>query len=215
MGQNTSHAVMSQRIEAHDSLDDFPTQPWATRAFVEHVLKAIGVDPQNLTAWEPACNRGFMARPLAEYFKHVHTSDIFDYGWQGQQRTCDFLWPDSEPSGPIDWVITNPPFRLAQQFIQRGLSVARDGMAVIVRSQFSEGINRYNEIYGPNPPNVEVHYAERVPMVKGRCDPKASTATAYSWFVWRKNAERLPSIWIPPCRKALERDGDYDDVGAA
>lgn len=36
--QNTSHAVMAQRIEAKDSLDDFPTPPWATRALIEHVI---------------------------------------------------------------------------------------------------------------------------------------------------------------------------------
>jgi hypothetical protein len=30
--QNRSSAVMQQRSEPHDSLDDFPTPPWATRA---------------------------------------------------------------------------------------------------------------------------------------------------------------------------------------
>ena len=39
MVQNTSHAVMAQRIEAADSPDDFPTPPWATRALIEHVLE--------------------------------------------------------------------------------------------------------------------------------------------------------------------------------
>jgi hypothetical protein len=35
--QNTSHAVMAQRIEAADSPDDFPTPPWATRGLMEYV----------------------------------------------------------------------------------------------------------------------------------------------------------------------------------
>ena len=35
--QNTSHAVMAQRIEPHDSLDYSPTPPWATRALCEQV----------------------------------------------------------------------------------------------------------------------------------------------------------------------------------
>ena len=39
MVQNLSHAVMAQRHEAKDSLDDFPTPPWATRALLERVLK--------------------------------------------------------------------------------------------------------------------------------------------------------------------------------
>lgn len=42
MSQNTSHAVMAQRAEAHDSLDDFPTPPWATRALIEHVIWPSG-----------------------------------------------------------------------------------------------------------------------------------------------------------------------------
>ena len=35
MKQNTSYAVMAQRAEAKDSLDDFPTPPWATRALID------------------------------------------------------------------------------------------------------------------------------------------------------------------------------------
>ena len=47
--QNKSHAVMAQRSEAKDSLDDFPTPPWATRALLEHVLP--GSELSELTAW--------------------------------------------------------------------------------------------------------------------------------------------------------------------
>jgi hypothetical protein len=52
--QNTSHAVMAQRTEAKDSLDDFPTPPWATRALIEHVLRSK--EPLNQqSSLEPAC----------------------------------------------------------------------------------------------------------------------------------------------------------------
>ena len=40
--QNTSHAVMAQRAELKNSLDDFPTPPWATRALLEHVVVVEG-----------------------------------------------------------------------------------------------------------------------------------------------------------------------------
>ena len=47
-------------------------------------------------------------------------------------------------------------------------------------------------------------------MVKGRLDKKASTATGYAWFVWIKNfRETSKLLWIPPCRKLLEREDDY------
>jgi hypothetical protein len=51
-------------------------------------------------------------------------------------------------------------------------------------------------------------------MVKGRLDGKATTATGYAWFVWEKNlAGTSRLMWIPPCRKQLERPGDYDLPG--
>jgi hypothetical protein len=43
--QNTSHAVMSAADRAPDSLDEFPTPPWAARALVHYALKdrSLGV----------------------------------------------------------------------------------------------------------------------------------------------------------------------------
>ena len=47
-------------------------------------------------------------------------------------------------------------------------------------------------------------------MVKGRLDPKALTATGYAWFVWeKKHSAYCRTIWIPQCRKQLERPFDY------
>jgi hypothetical protein len=48
--QNRSDAVMAQRGATDDELDDFPTPPWATRAFIN---KVIPIEPLE-TAIEPA-----------------------------------------------------------------------------------------------------------------------------------------------------------------
>ncbi len=74
--QNRSHAVMAQRTEAADSPDDFPTSPWATRAFMEHVLVDEGAFDE-LTCLEPACGSGHMAMALKEYFGTVKSSDAY------------------------------------------------------------------------------------------------------------------------------------------
>jgi hypothetical protein len=81
MTQNTSSAVMQQRKEARDSLDDFPTPPWATRALLRHVLRPLGwrAGLQTYTACDPCCNRGHMVRPLHERFGQVHAVDVADY----------------------------------------------------------------------------------------------------------------------------------------
>ena len=79
MSQNRSTAVMQRRHEAHDSLDDFPTTPWATRAACEF-LRSAGLDIAAMSVREPCANRGFMVRPLLESFGAVMPSDVHDYG---------------------------------------------------------------------------------------------------------------------------------------
>ena len=202
--QNTSHAVMSQRVEPSDSPDDFPTPPWATRALIEHVVGRQRA--RDLTCLEPACGAGHMVKPLREYFPSVKCSDAFDYGF-GPVR--DFL---SYPYGTnaADWVITNPPFRLAEKFVFRSFDVARQGVAMLVRTVFLESVGRYERLFQHHPPTTVAQFVERVRMVKGRLHRRASTATGYAWLVWEHGVEAGSKVfWIPPCRRDLEKPSDY------
>lgn len=204
--QNTSHAVMAQRIEPSDSPDDFPTPPWATRGLIEHVLEDKE-ELKSLTCLEPACGAGHMAKVLKEYFGTVHYADAHDYGYGDVD---DFL-KSSHATGSVDWVITNPPFRLAEEFVMRAHSIARKGVAILARTVFLESIGRYQGIFQKVPPSKFAQFVERVPMVRGRLDVKATTATGYAWLVWEKHIPGPPRLmWVPPCRKALERKFDYD-----
>lgn len=208
--QNTTHAVMAQRIEPADSADDFPTPPWATRALMEYVIRDVGRLKWK-TCLEPACGRGYMVRPLAEYFGSTFASDAYDYGYA---RVQDFLAEPYE-AGSFDWVITNPPFRLSEQFVLRALDVARDGVAILARTVFIESVGRYNSLFSRVPPTKFAPYSERVPMIEGRVCRKATTTTSYSWLVWEKDKVGAGTsvVWIPPCRKNLERDSDYPVPG--
>ena len=208
--QNTSHAVMAQRTEPKDSADDFPTPPWATRALLEHVLSGKGLSEQ--TCLEPACGAGHMAKVLGEYFGEVRASDAYDYGF-GPVR--DFLTFPYEMKA-VDWVITNPPFRLAEEFVLRALDVARQGVAILARTVFLESSGRYRRIFEHTPPSAFAQFVERVPMVKGRLDMNASTATGYAWLVWEHGHRGHPQLlWVPPCRKELERLSDYPKPSSA
>jgi len=200
MTQNTSSAVMQQRSEPHDSLDDFPTPPWATRALCEWLV-ARGFSLGDMTCREPAANRGFMVRELEDFFASVAASDVHDYGAGYPHR--DYLLG---PSDRTDWTITNPPFRLAADFIRTALAFSDVGCAVLVRSAFLEGVGRYGSLFCATPPSDVLQFVERVPMVKGRYDPGASTATSYCWLVWNQRATTQDTRlhWIAPCRKRLE-----------
>ncbi|WPZ05639.1 hypothetical protein [Pelagerythrobacter marinus] len=214
MSQNRSSAVMQQRSEPHDSLDDFPTPPWATRALCEW-LNARGEETAHFNVREPTANRGHMVAPLREYFRRVEASDVHDYGVGFP--VGDYLFgPEPEL---IHYTITNPPFRLAEQFIERMAATSEFGFAVLVRAAFLEGQGRFERLFSKNPPSHVLQFSERVVMHKGRLAPEGSTATAYAWLVWLDggagdNGETYCE-WIPPCRKRLERPSDYPEVAAA
>lgn len=212
MTQNRSSAVMAQRREPPDSLDNFPTPPWATRALCRWLV-ARELPGIRASCWEAACGAGDMVRPLGELFETVLASDVHDYGWGHPVK--DFLFPLPMPqSGRPDWIITNPPFRLAAEFATTALQRARDGIALLVRTAFLEGGERYRTLFSQQRPNHVLQFCERVPMFKGRLDPKGSTATAYCWLVWDKTwwpTETTVLDWIPPCRRELERPGDYGE----
>ncbi|XAI95574.1 putative DNA methyltransferase protein [Nostoc phage Nsp-JY21] len=233
MTQNRSAAVMQQRSEPHDSLDDFPTPPWATRA----ALQMLGMTTLTTcqTVREPCANRGHMVKPLREVFSHVEAADIFDYGAGFAQ--ADYLFGPPPPM--VNWTFANPPFRLADQFIRRALDTSRDGVAIFVRSAFTEGETRYQELFRKFPPTAVLQFSERVVIHKGRLpnpnkpEPvidkktgapklhpktgeilmrKPSSATAYCWIIWKAGANSNTIFdWIPPCREKLERPGDYPE----
>ena len=195
---------MQRRVEAHDSLDDFPTPPWATRALCERL--SAEHDVSTMTCREPAANRGHMARPLAEYFASVEASDVHDYG--AGYPVDDYLF--GPLPAPVDWTITNPPFRLAEQFIERAIDTSRVGVAMIVRAAFLESVGRYERLFSVRPPSLVMQFTERVVMHKGKLSADGSTATAYAWMLWIAGAEGTRLEWIAPCRKRLERAADYE-----
>jgi hypothetical protein len=208
-----SKAIMASRHEPPDSLDYFPTPPWATRALRRHVFRHLGIEPP-VSAWEPACGEGHMASVLAETIPSVFASDIFDYGRGPQHEIRDFLsaqYGVSARPGRYEWIITNPPFKSSIDFTLRALELARLGVAMLVRTQWLEGVGRYENLFRDRPPTLFAPFVERVPMVKGTWDPDASTATSYAWFVWVKDEQPRPPFWIPPgCRKSLTYPNDRE-----
>lgn len=206
---NGSRSIMGSRQEPDDSLDYFPTPPWAVRALAHYVMPEVGfVGKRFGVAWEPACGEGHIAEVLAEYADDILASDVFDYGY-GQVQ--DFLSynGDAEKTG-VDWIITNPPFGdKTEAFVLKALDLARIGVAMFVRLQWLETIGRYERLFRDKPPTLIAFFCERVNLCKGRWDPAGGTATAYIWLVWVKGAKPQAPFWIPPgCKRDLTRPDD-------
>ena len=189
-----------------------PYPPWAVRALVEHVIGQPG-SLRQLTCLEPACGRGHTAKALAEYFGHVEASDIHAYGFGSRRRLHvehargrRVRLGDHEPALPPRRGVH--PSGLADRPLRRGDAVA----------------DRVRRGYRPLPADVRALSAEqggavteRVPMVQGRLDRKASTATGYAWLVWEKGfpgrrssaGSRLAAA--PRARRRLLPDRSLDD----
>lgn len=190
---------MAGRVEPADSLEYFPTPPWAVRALFPLLMELA---PSQLRDFElceePACGEGIMAEVLGELFSEVFAADIFPYGY-GDER--DYLGDDPRSIEP-DWTITNPPFSAALAFIQKALSLSRVGVAMLTRLQFLEGQGRWRDLWSANPPSVVAIFTDRVAMTKGEWRPGASTATAYCWIIWVKDRPAPTQFrWIEPGRK--------------
>ncbi len=211
MSANQSTAVMQRRSLPARGLDFFPTPPWATRAFLHEVLKAEFASFCLNSVWEPAAGAGHMAEVLGEIFPRVHRSDVEDYGTGHAVGSFIGQGPDVIASVPVEWIITNPPFNLAVDFAQRALREAKVGVALLLRTSWIEGGERYERLFRDRPPRFVAQYCERVPMVAGRYDPAASVATSYAWFVWHEADFRKETrlLWIAPGAKARHlRDSD-------
>lgn len=196
-----------QRLQRQ--LDFFPTPPWASRAGGEQLLQ---LDPSARIIREPACGEMHMAAVLQERFE-VIASDV--HPWSPNTPVADWLddaaWPD-EPD--CDWVMTNPPFAIADQFVKRGLRRSRKGVALLLRLAFLEGGDRHAILEGSNPLTLLAPFSERVPMTLGKWQPEASSATAYAWFFWMKDASPRPISFIGPgTRDRLWMANDADRFG--
>lgn len=109
--------------------DFYPTPPDCTEA----LLNYLGVRPKPLgKAWECADGDGHISRVLRRYGYEVIESDI--------QTGTDFLTADL-PHG-AEWIITNPPFNLAEAFIRKALSF-NVPVALLLKSQFWHSKKRY------------------------------------------------------------------------
>jgi hypothetical protein len=201
MSKLTSTAVMNRRSLGPESLEYFPTPLWATRAFINEILAPRWGGLLRLSSsscFEPCCGEGHMVVPLREAFGFVAAADVHDYG-RGFQ-VADVLDPATKVPA-VDWVITNPPFSLAEQIAPAVLtSAAAPSLALLVRLNWAEGQERHRQLFNKRPPSLIAQYADRVPMMEGAYDPELSSATAYAWFVWFRGLpyERTEFTWIPP-----------------
>jgi hypothetical protein len=169
----TKRAPLSERGD-----DLYQTPPEAVHALLS-VESFVG------TIWEPACGPGSIVNVLRTAGHRVHATDILDYGLADSESGVDFLLEWQTPGFHIGAIVTNPPFKLAGQFVSHALTLGVPKIAMLLRLAFLESERRRAILDGGLLARVHV-FRNRLPMMHrdGWDGPQASSAMAFAWFVW-------------------------------
>jgi len=170
----------SSHTEEEREKDDY----YATEPGAIDVL--LGVEGFEGVIWEPACGEGHLSKRLLELGHEVISTDLVDrgYGVGG----VDFLM-QMEMRGRN--IITNPPYKYAQGFAERGMVLLPGGgkMALFLKLQFLEG-KRRKGMFLRMPPKVLYVSSSRLLCAKRGNFQKmrdgGGSAVAYGWYVWEK-----------------------------
>lgn len=167
--------------------DYYPTPPQGTEALLR-VEKFDGV------IWEPACGAGDMSRVMENSGYRVISTDLVARGY-GESRV-DFLM-ELKTLAPN--IVTNPPFKMADDFARHALQLATAKVCLLCRIQFLEGVER-RKLFDTTPPARVWVFSWRLPISRGEIKPaadrKGSMAT-YAWFVWDSDhAGKTELGWI-------------------
>jgi hypothetical protein len=173
---------MSQRASGYRRLanDSYATPPWVVDVLVPH-LPAPGV------IWEPACGAGQMAEALRNAGRDVIATDI-DAGH-------DFL---SEPAPrPFRGVVTNPPYGMATDFIERALGIVpADGfVAMLLRTDFDHARTRQHLFAGCPLFARKLVLTRRI---RWFADSVGSPSFNHCWFIWNRQHRGPPLLKYAP-----------------
>ena len=100
--------------EKREEHDYYATHPHAVEIALP-VFEKIGLGGEHKRVWECACGEGHISKTLEKHGYRVLSTDLIDRGYGHQQ---DFLETTMHNSFVSMDIITNPPFALAEQFVE-------------------------------------------------------------------------------------------------
>lgn len=156
--------------------DYYATDPIAIIELLKH-------ETFNHNIWECCAGEGHLSKVLEQEGYDVISSDLIDrnYGMGG----IDFLKTNKSFNGDI---ITNPPYKYAEEFVRHSLKTVTDGnrVAMLLRIQFLEGQKR-RKLFDEFPPEKVYVASKRIVCAhNGDFETYTGSAVCYAWFIWKK-----------------------------
>lgn len=167
-----------------DEHDFYPTPPEVTEALFARE-SFIG------TVLEPASGNGSMSKVIEKYHPCI-SSDIRPEGYG--IGNINFLTSSQQ----ADNIITNPPYKLAKEFVEHAKVLSSRKVAMFLKLVFLEGQGRYQMFQDQEFPLATVYvFSKRVALAKSTDTRKHSGLIAYAWFIWDKEHKGQATIqWI-------------------
>jgi methylase of polypeptide subunit release factors len=171
---------MSQRGSGYKRIerDAYETPSWVTEALIPHLPKIGGL------IWEPACGSGKMVRALSEAGLSVVGTDV--------TTGTDFL--KSNPVKGCRAIITNPPYALAKEFIERALRVQGcDVVVMLLRTDYDHAKTRAHLFDQCDAFAKKVVLTRRIVWFDD-AEKKAAPSFNHAWYIWNHKHEGPPTL---------------------
>lgn len=159
----------SHDYQRNDS--DYYVEPrWCIRSLIEKVNF-------NGSIHDPACGGGTIPKEFIEKGFLASGADKKDRGYG---ITIDFF----KDTNVYENIVSNPPYRLSEEFIKKGLRSANERVAILARIAFLNGQRRF-KLYTERPPEKVVILSRRPSMPPGGMNiiPQGGK-TDFCWIVW-------------------------------
>jgi hypothetical protein len=172
---------MSQRESGYQrkALDSYETPAWVTECLLPHIDGVRSV-------WEPAAGAGQMAQALSAAGLQVTATDI--------STGHDFLLATARP---VDAIVSNPPYSLAQEFIEHALALTKpSGMvAMLLRCDFDHAKTRQH-LFGQCPQFAKkLVLTKRIRWIEGS---NGSPSFNHAWQIWCWKHKGPPTLAYGP-----------------
>lgn len=170
-------------VTDRETHDYYATEPKATELL-------MALEKFNPVILEPACGEGHIGKVLERHGYEVIGQDLIDRGYG--EGGIDFL-TQFEVERDVD-IITNPPYAMARQFVEKSLAIIPKGnrVAMFLKLTFLESQDR-KQLFKDHPPEIVYISINRL-----RCGLNGhfgkGSAACYAWFIWRKGFKGEPKI---------------------
>ncbi len=165
--------------------DFYPTPADAVQALLDNE-KFTG------SIWENSCGDGAICRVLeANGYSDILATDLIDRGYG--ETPHDFITSPHR----ADNIVMNPPFSMAQQFVELSLARTAGKVAMLGKLVFLEGQKR-KSFFANTPLKTVYVFSKRVNFYRnGEKGNYGSSTMAFSWFLFEHGYTGDPCIkWL-------------------